>query len=71
MTREQVEAKTQFELAFGRILRMGARPPQPDDLKEYYRCRDICMEAAEVLNLNAQPSSIGVHRPGWNRGVLE
>ncbi len=36
-----------FELAFGRILRMGSRPAQPGDIAEYNRCRAICLDAAE------------------------
>jgi hypothetical protein len=70
-TQAEQEAKTQFELAFGRILRMGARPSLDGDMQEYERCRAICMDAAEVLNLITKHQGIGVHRPGWNRGVIE
>jgi hypothetical protein len=31
-------------LAFGRILRMAARPAEPGDVAEYERCRAIIME---------------------------
>ncbi len=36
-----------FELALGRILRMGSRPEQPGDAAEYARCRALCFDAAE------------------------
>ena len=72
MTNDEQEAKTQFELAFGRILRMGSRSAQEGDIAEYYRCRELCMDAAEKLNKNLTDNQgIGVHRPGWNRGALE
>ncbi len=46
------ESRQAFELAFGRILRMGARPAQPGDIEEYNRCRAVCFDAVEgVLDL--------------------
>lgn len=35
----------EFELAFGRILRLGSRPTQPGDVAEYERCRQIIIDA--------------------------
>lgn len=72
MSHEQ-EQKSLFELALGRIFRMGARATQPGDIAEYERCRAICMDAAEELGYSTDRRStqFGTHRPGWNRGVIE
>lgn len=43
------EATKIIELAFGRILRIGARPTQPGDVEEYERCRVLIMEAKEAI----------------------
>ncbi len=42
-----------FELAFGRILRMGSRPTQPGDVAEYERCRALCLDAAEGIDVTS------------------
>jgi hypothetical protein len=42
MTREQ---NAVFELALGRILRLGSRPSQPGDIAEYERCRALILDA--------------------------
>ena len=42
------ELRKAAELALGRILRMAARPPQPGDVDEYYRCRGIILAADEA-----------------------
>lgn len=47
-----------FELAMGRILRLGSRPYQEGDIEEYERCRAIIMSLAEASK-NAQTS-------GWS-----
>lgn len=40
------EQKKAFELALGRIFRMGSRPSQPGDVEEYERCRAIIIDMA-------------------------
>jgi hypothetical protein len=47
MTQQQA-----FELALGRILRMGSRPSQPGDVAEYERCRKIIMDALDPIETN-------------------
>jgi hypothetical protein len=41
------EQKKTFELAMGRIFRLGARAFQPGDVEEYERCRSIIMEISD------------------------
>jgi len=65
------EAQSAFELAFGRILRMGARESQSGDISEYERCKWICFDAAEYLGINTQyiePHSRArdCMSPSWN-----
>ena len=60
MTRHQLAA-----LAFGRILRMAARPVQPGDLAEYDRCRGLILDALE-----ADGQAIDT-RPNWTRDRLK
>lgn len=48
-----------FELAFGRILRMGARPTQPGDIEEYERCRAIIM--------SMRPEAEASYQVNWAR----
>jgi hypothetical protein len=38
-----------FELAFGRILRMGSRPTQAGDIAEYERCKSLIMDVDYFL----------------------
>ena len=61
------------ELALGRILRIASRPAEPGDIAEYERCRAIILDEAEESGIDAKPTSIGQHKPGWNFGntVLE
>jgi hypothetical protein len=47
MTQQQT-----FELALGRILRMGSRPSQPGDIAEYERCRKIIMDVLDPIEPN-------------------
>lgn len=42
MTRDLIAA-----LALGRILRLAARPEQPGDTAEYFRCRGLILDALE------------------------
>lgn len=47
------EAELAMKLAIGRLFRMGSRTTQEGDIAMYYKCRDIVMEAAEVLGISA------------------
>jgi len=38
-----------FELAFGRILRMGSRATQPGDVEMYELCKKLIEQANEYL----------------------
>ena len=40
------EANAVIALALGRIFRLGSRPTQPGDVREYERCRALIIEAA-------------------------
>lgn len=54
------------ELAFGRVLRMAARPEQEGDVTEYERCRRIIMD-----EMGGYQTAATVERPplpGWNFG---
>ena len=50
------ERRALAELALGRIFRMGSRPYQEGDIAEYYRCRDIVLDAAEALPYDDRPN---------------
>lgn len=59
------------QLAFGRILRMAARPEQPGDVAEYERCRKIILDEAEAAGIDiSRPPGLGTFRPGWNAGNM-
>ncbi len=51
------------ELALGRIFRLGSRPTQPGDLKEYERCRRIIADELAPVELD--------YRPTWARDRLK
>lgn len=48
------EAQRAFELAFGRILSIGVREAKEGDVNEYERCKWICFDAAEYLEINTE-----------------
>jgi hypothetical protein len=50
------EAQTLFELAFGRLLRIGSRPAQDGDVVEYEHCKWVCYNAAEYLGIQTEYS---------------
>ena len=39
-----------IQLAIGRIFRLGARKTQPGDIEQYEQCKQIIMEASNILN---------------------
>ena len=51
-------ARQLARLAFGRILRMGARPAQEGDGEEYERCRAIVMEAHALGALSSARAAV-------------
>lgn len=61
------QANTAIELAFGRILRMGARSTQPGDIEEYERCKWIIMDAGEYLGVRTTPD----YQPNYPRDCLK
>lgn len=62
MILSEAEARVAMRLAIGRLFRLGSRPEQPGDEKQYLDCRAVVMEAGEVLGLNAVDRS-----PNWAR----
>lgn len=56
---------TVAELAFGRILRMAARPAQPGDVAEYERCRALLLDELDPSG-GIRPD----YRPNWARDRL-
>ncbi len=46
----KTEAKHLTELAIGRLMRLGSRPKQDSDDKQYAQCKYIIERANEVLN---------------------
>lgn len=38
----------EVQLAIGRLFRMLSRPEKPGDVKAFYACRDIVMNAADA-----------------------
>lgn len=55
------------ELAFGRILRMAARPERAGDVADYERCRRIIMDELGGYDLPASVERAPL--PGWNFGA--
>ncbi len=47
------DASQAAKLAFGRILRMSARPAQSGDVQEYERCKTIMLDAFDFLSVTA------------------
>lgn len=62
MILSEAEARVAMRLAIGRLFRLGSRPAQAGDEKQYFDCRAVVMEAAEVLGLNAVD-----HSPNYAR----
>ena len=52
-------------LIIGRIFRMGSRPTQPGDVKEYDRCVRLFMDIHEGIEPDPPMS---MPYPGWNFG---
>lgn len=46
------EEKNLFELALGRIFRIGSRPAQPNDAREFERCKKIIIGIHERTKKN-------------------
>lgn len=64
------EMPVAVQCALGRIFGMLARPSRPGDIVEYERCRAIVEDYAEAAGIRASATGIGVHRPGWNFGMV-
>lgn len=46
----KTEAKHLTELAIGRLMRLGSRPTQEGDDRQFAQCKHIIERANEVLN---------------------
>lgn len=52
-----------MNLALGRLFRMGARPEQPGDAKEFHRIRGIFMDGVDALEARGEWKTERVYQP--------
>ena len=60
------EAEMMMTLAIGRLLKLMAGPPRPDDREQYEEARRMVFICGDALSITPTPTPS--HRPGRNFG---